>query len=99
MLAMTPEPVLGPTWQAVVGNHRNVKNLSLEYVEANGASAHRLARRAGPLSAGGDMNAYSSPTGKKLSLPPPASLLEAKTMLGAESSRRSCRDRVYIQIR
>ena len=32
MLGMTPEPVLFSAFQAVVGNHRNVKGLSVEYV-------------------------------------------------------------------
>ena len=92
MLGMAPEPVLWPTWQPAVGNHRSDKGSLIEYVDANGASAQRSAQRAKPPSAGGTIVAYSSPTGKKLSLPAPASLSEALP------PRRSCRDRVRTQI-
>ena len=69
LLGMTQETVLRPTWQAVVSNHRNVRGLSLAYVDAHGASVDRVAQRAKPPSAWGQMAAFSSSTGKKLSSP------------------------------
>ena len=38
LLVLAPEPVLWPTWQIVVDNHRNVRGLSFEYVDAHGTA-------------------------------------------------------------
>ena len=64
---------------AIASIHRNVRGLPLEYVGARGTSAGRLAKRAEPPSAGGQM--VASP-----SLPTPVSLLEAKVLFGPESA-------------
>ena len=85
-MGMTPEPVLWPTWQAALGNHRSVEGSLIEYVDANGTSVQHLAQRAKPPSAGGNMVAYSSSAGKKLPLPALAWLSEAKASFAIEAS-------------
>ena len=84
MLCLTPEPVLWPPWLAVVDSHRNVRGLLFEYVDAHGTAVDRLGQRAKPPSAGGTMNVYSSPTGKKLSPPTPISVPGAQRLLGSD---------------
>ena len=85
LLRMNPEPVIRPTWQAVVGNHRNAQGLLFEYAGAHGATVARLAKRAKPPSAGGEMVVFSPPTEKELSLTAPASFLEAQSVFCTES--------------
>ena len=78
MLDVTLEPVLWPTRQAGVNNRRNARGFLFERMGAHGSSADRMAQRATPPSAGGQMVLYSSSSGKKSSLPAPASLPDAK---------------------
>ena len=71
-------------------NHGNARGLTFEYAGAHGASVDRPAQRAKPRSAAGQMVAFSSPDGKKLSSPAPVSLSEAKISFWPESSSEVC---------
>ena len=83
---MTPEPVLRPTWQAVVNNHQNARGLPVENVGTRRTSVDRMRQRAKPPSASGRMVAFSSSTVEKLPAPAPVSLLQAEFLLESETS-------------
>ena len=83
LLVLAPEPVLWPTWQIVVDNHRNVRGLLFEHVDIHGKPVDRLgqhAKRASPL---GNMHVYSSSSGKRLALPLSMSASQADEKFGS----------------
>ena len=85
MLGRTPEPMLWPTWRAVVDNRRNARGLSFEYVDTHGATAERLWQRAKPPSASGEINLHPPSTGRRLSSATPMWKSRAKMLLGSDS--------------
>ena len=80
ILRNPPCPV---SWQVWAGANRNAVTASTiphDWAEAALGGAPRLAQRAKPQSAGGDMLAYSSSSGSRMSLPPLLSYAAVKSM-------------------
>ena len=70
MSVATPGPISWETWCAVTGNRRNVRLASLSAAEERASPADSLAQRTKKPPAGGDMAAFSPPSGFQRGLPP-----------------------------
>ena len=81
ILGMTPRPVSRQFWTEVDRDVAAVSGIPYVSVDAALAGAQRRAQRAKPPSVGGDMAAFSSNSGSRMTPPPPWSRNGVETML------------------